>query len=103
MCSWPTRVAVVTVVVPPPPPPPPELADAGLMGVSGMRFSWAAVPAAVPTSVSFGDVAGVRMPRLSYLPFGELADDDEDEEDDEEDDEDEDDDEDKLEEVDAKN
>lgn len=69
------------------------------MGVSGMRFSWAAVPAAVPTSVSFGDVAGVRMPRLSYLPFGELAeDDDEDEEDDEEDD-----DEDKLEEADAKN
>lgn len=69
------------------------------------------VPAApaVPTSVSLGDVAGVRMPRLSYLlleaeAFGELAElplllllllDDEDEEDDEEEEED---DEDRLEE-----
>lgn len=74
-----------------------------------MRLSWAetvddetatTVPApAVPTSVSLGDVAGVRMPRLSYLPvgaaaaFGELAvlppllDDEEDEDDDEEEDE----------------
>lgn len=88
-------VAVAAVDPPPPPPPvpvPPEL-PFGLIGVSGMRLSWAAVPAAVPTSVSLGDVAGVRMPRLSYLPFGELAeldDEDEDEDEDEEDDEDED-------------
>lgn len=118
------------MATPPPPPPPAEPAPAiapplapvvccGLIGVSGIRLSWPfpvppmvdddTVPAApaVPTSVSLGDVAGVRMPRLSYLlleaeAFGELAElpllllllDDEDEEDEEE----EEDDEDRLEE-----
>lgn len=127
MWSWPIGVAT------PPPPPPAEPAPAivvplapvvccGLIGVSGIRLSWPGFPVppmtlvdddtvpaapAVPTSVSLGDVAGVRMPRLSYLlleaeAFGELAElpllllllDDEDEEDEEE----EEDDEDRLEE-----
>lgn len=116
----------------PPPPPPPEPAPTppppevvlpdegcGLIGVSGIKLSWAVavddetattVVPAVPTSVSLGDVAGVRMPRLSYLlllplpeaaAFGELAvllalllllDDDEEDEDEEDDDEEEEDD-----------
>lgn len=107
VCSWPTRVAaaadrallltsvVELVLLPPPPPPlpvvvpPPPLpaVPVGLMGVIGSRLSAPAPPVAV-IRVSLGDVAGVRMPRLSYLPFGEPADDDEDE-DEEEDDEDE--------------
>lgn len=100
MCSWPTRVAadkallltsvVAFVLVPPPPPPPPPEPVAvptepvGLIGVIGSRLSEPAPPVAV-IRVSLGEVAGVRMPRLSYLPFGEPAEDDDDEDDEDED------------------
>lgn len=101
MCSWPTRVAadkallltsvVAFVLVPPPPPPepvavppPPPTEPVGLMGVIGSRLSEPAPPVAV-IRVSLGEVAGVRMPRLSYLPFGEPAEDDDDEDDEDED------------------
>lgn len=100
VCSWPTRVAadkallltsvVAFVLVPPPPPPPPPEPVAvptepvGLMGVIGSRLSEPAPPVAV-IRVSLGEVAGVRMPRLSYLPFGEPAEDDDDEDDEDED------------------
>lgn len=100
VCSWPTRVAAdkallltsaELALLPPPPPPPPEpvavplpTEPVGLMGVIGSRLSGPAPPVAV-IRVSLGDVAGVRMPRLSYLPFGEPADDDDDEDDEEDD------------------
>lgn len=53
------------------------LPPVGLTGVIGRRFS-VPVPPVAPSRVSLGDVAGVRMPRLSYFPLGEPANDDED-------------------------
>lgn len=96
-----TSVEGVLFFPPPPPPPPPPavpppvtavivllpplaaLALAfGLIGVSGRRFSWPVL--AAPSRVSFGDVAGVRIPKLSYFPFGEPADEEDEDDDDDE-------------------
>uniref|UniRef100_A0A182W473 Uncharacterized protein n=1 Tax=Anopheles minimus TaxID=112268 RepID=A0A182W473_9DIPT len=57
----PPRTVVVPVVPLPPPPPVP---DVTVDCCSGWLGSWQRLAA-----ISFGEVAGVRMPRLSYLMF----------------------------------